>query len=202
VQERSRRRREQLLDAAARVLDRDGWDALTTTAIAREAGASVGAVYDYFGNRDSVLVALLERYEERLGAALDAALARAEADPVAAASAAVDALARQWLEEPGYRAAWLGTRAAVVLDGASARWTERFHARVAGLLAGLAPGRTERELAVVAWTAIHLVSGLLLAAVSAEPPEQNERNERDERIAEARTALLAYLAVRLGVGTG
>jgi AcrR family transcriptional regulator len=54
-----------ILDAAVRVLDQEGADAATTTRIAEVAGVSVGTLYQYFGNRDSILDALQDREFER-----------------------------------------------------------------------------------------------------------------------------------------
>src|SRR5688572_23233531 len=60
-QERSRERVQAMLDAAASIIDARGIDAVTTNAIADEAGVPVGTIYQFFPNRDAVLVALLER---------------------------------------------------------------------------------------------------------------------------------------------
>ncbi len=46
-------------------MDREGADAATTTRIAEVAGVSVGTLYQYFGNRDSILDALQDREFER-----------------------------------------------------------------------------------------------------------------------------------------
>src|SRR6476620_3538175 len=54
-QSRSRATVSTILDATVRVLDREGADAATTTRIAEVAGVSVGTLYQYFGNRDSIL---------------------------------------------------------------------------------------------------------------------------------------------------
>src|SRR5688500_11541101 len=79
LQARAARRREQILQAAARLLDRVGYEATTTTAIAKEARASIGTVYEYFRDRDALVRALLELYRGRLRAALESALAGADA---------------------------------------------------------------------------------------------------------------------------
>src|SRR5688572_30338767 len=60
-QSRSRVTVSTILDAAVRVMDREGPDAATTTRIAEVAGVSVGTLYQYFGNRDSILDALQDR---------------------------------------------------------------------------------------------------------------------------------------------
>jgi AcrR family transcriptional regulator len=54
-----------ILDAAIRVLDREGLDAATTTRIAEVAGVSVGTLYQYFAHRDAILTALQDREFER-----------------------------------------------------------------------------------------------------------------------------------------
>jgi AcrR family transcriptional regulator len=65
-------RREALLDAALRVLTRDGYGQLTISAIATEAGVTRPVVYDAYGGIDPLLHALLDRTQQR---ATDAALA-------------------------------------------------------------------------------------------------------------------------------
>ncbi len=52
---------EAILDAAIRVLDREGAESSTTSRIAEVAGVSVGTLYQYFGNRDAILDALQDR---------------------------------------------------------------------------------------------------------------------------------------------
>lgn len=60
-QERSRRRVEDLLDAAATLVVERGVDALTTRDIARAAGAPVASLYQYFADKEDVLLALAQR---------------------------------------------------------------------------------------------------------------------------------------------
>ena len=50
----------------SRVIIRLGFGAVTTNAIAAEAGAAIGTVYDYFPNKEALLGALLERYQARM----------------------------------------------------------------------------------------------------------------------------------------
>lgn len=65
VQQRGQDRVDQLLDAAARIVDREGTFGLTTSAVAEESGSSVGVVYRYFPNADAVILALAERNLQR-----------------------------------------------------------------------------------------------------------------------------------------
>jgi AcrR family transcriptional regulator len=76
-QPRSRATVAVILDAAIRVLDREGFDALTTSRVAEVAGVSVGTLYQYFAHRDAIVSALQDRELERTGALLERVLAGA-----------------------------------------------------------------------------------------------------------------------------
>jgi AcrR family transcriptional regulator len=57
---------EALLDAAERLLRDRGHAAITTRALAEEAGVNHGLVHYYFGSNENVLVATLQRFTRRL----------------------------------------------------------------------------------------------------------------------------------------
>ena len=60
--ERRARTRAQLLEAAARVYARRGFEGATLDAVADEAGFTKGAVYDHFGSKENLLFALLDEH--------------------------------------------------------------------------------------------------------------------------------------------
>lgn len=62
LQARSKATVDAILSAAAQVLKRKGYAAATTDRIAERAGVSVGSLYQYFPNKDAILVALAERH--------------------------------------------------------------------------------------------------------------------------------------------
>jgi AcrR family transcriptional regulator len=61
-QERSRRTVNRILDAATRIFHEQGYTDATTNDIADEADVSVGSLYQYFPNKDALLVALTQRH--------------------------------------------------------------------------------------------------------------------------------------------
>ena len=71
----SEARHEQLLDAALRVIDRDGYRGVSIDAVAREADVTRPVVYRIFEDLDSLLYALLDRQEERILVQLAAVVA-------------------------------------------------------------------------------------------------------------------------------
>lgn len=63
------RRREQLADVAAAMIEADGVDALSMTALAEAAGVTRALVYRYFPGREEVITEVLRRQAEELLAA-------------------------------------------------------------------------------------------------------------------------------------
>ncbi|HEX6242673.1 MAG TPA: helix-turn-helix domain-containing protein, partial [Polyangiales bacterium] len=60
-QARSRATYESLLDATARVLERQGYAALTTNHVADAAGVAVGSLYEYFPSKEVIVAELVRR---------------------------------------------------------------------------------------------------------------------------------------------
>jgi AcrR family transcriptional regulator len=76
TQQRSEATVEAILQAAAQVFERHGYAAGTTNRIAERAGVSIGTLYQYFPNKDAILVALVHRHLAESTAALQPHLQR------------------------------------------------------------------------------------------------------------------------------
>ena len=74
-QERSQNMVETILDATARVLAARGYAGTNTNLIAERAGVSVGSVYQYFPNKDALIVALHDRHAAQMRDVIDCVLA-------------------------------------------------------------------------------------------------------------------------------
>jgi AcrR family transcriptional regulator len=61
TRETSQQTRSALLDATEEILRADGIPAVTTTRVAKQAGVSVGTVYEYFPSKEHLVFALEER---------------------------------------------------------------------------------------------------------------------------------------------
>jgi AcrR family transcriptional regulator len=68
---------EAIFEATAQILQREGPGRLSTNRIAERAGISIGSLYQYFPNKDAILVAMGERQLAMAQAAVTAALAKA-----------------------------------------------------------------------------------------------------------------------------
>ena len=67
---RGARSREAVLDAAERLIAEHGYEAATVSALVEEAGVPASSVYHYFGSKEGVLLAVMERGAERFFAEL------------------------------------------------------------------------------------------------------------------------------------
>src|SRR6188508_2511061 len=73
LQRRAHETRARILDASRRVFEEHGYAHGTTNRIASEAGLSVGSLYQYFPNKDAILVELVDLHiEAGTAAVLDA----------------------------------------------------------------------------------------------------------------------------------
>lgn len=108
VQQRSADRITNLLDAAADLIDEHGIDGLTTSDVATRSASSVGVVYRYFPNIQSLLRALAARNMQKFTAAMFGADARQAENSTAAMNLAIDAYAELLRTEPGFRALGFG----------------------------------------------------------------------------------------------
>lgn len=194
--------RERLLDTALALFAESGVEAVSLRSINAAAGVSPGILHYHFGNRDTLLDALLHRELPALTAARTRrvdAIADSHAPPSTAAIAA--ALVDPYLEylgrgEPA-AGPFLRLLARLTLDGSALPETidhSRAHdlARLARGLEGLVPGLdhagAEHRLAMATDT------GLFAAARWASPLDIG-RTERSARAA----ALLHFIAAGLAV---
>src|SRR6201994_4805694 len=69
---RGMRSRERVLDAAERVMAEHGFEAATIARVVEEAGIPLSSVYHYYGSKDGILLAVMERGAERFFADLPA----------------------------------------------------------------------------------------------------------------------------------
>jgi AcrR family transcriptional regulator len=108
VQQRSADRITNLLDTAAALIDERGIDGLTTSDVAVASGSSVGVVYRYFPNIQSLLTALAARNLQRFTERVFGDSAGAPSSWTAAMNSAIDAYVDLCRHEPGFRALGFG----------------------------------------------------------------------------------------------
>ena len=149
VQDRSTQLVSDILQAAIRVLEREGAHRFTTIRVAEQAGVSVGSLYQYFPNKQAILFQLQRDEWERTGGTLAALLGDTTRSPEDRLRATVRAFFHSEVDEAPLRLA---------LDAAAPRYRDApesssARARIAGIVAefvaAAAPraSRSQRELA-------------------------------------------------------
>lgn len=135
--ERARRRRERILDAAFHVFSRTGYRDAVVDDIAREADTSKGGIYFHFPTKESIFVELLDSTADRLIAKVVRAV-EAETDPVARADAAIRAVLHIFAGHRSMARLLLidGLGSGVLFRTETLRLHERFSALIAGYLDG------------------------------------------------------------------
>ncbi len=73
---------EAISEATIQVLLSQGGDRLTTTRVAERAGVSVGTLYQYYPNKESLLFAVVEGHMDKMMAAVEAACEHAHHKPL------------------------------------------------------------------------------------------------------------------------
>jgi AcrR family transcriptional regulator len=190
LQDRSRKRVEQILDAAANVFLDKGYDAATTEEIARLAGTSIGSVYQFFPNKLAIFNAIALRYVEKAQALFGTFVTpSAMLEPWdRLLDRAIDAFAALNAGEPGFRALLLNWRVSADMLIANDDVNRRFARRAEIVLATQAPSLTPARRALVATMMIEIISTSLILCA--------RRRDVDAAavLAETKTVLHRYLA--------
>ena len=82
-QERSRKKFNDILDTALKLIHRKGYEQVSVREIARECGQPIASVYQYFPNKLAIVRQLWERYTQALAEFLSAEFLALSADPSA-----------------------------------------------------------------------------------------------------------------------
>ncbi len=93
--------RELVLDAAERVMAEHGFEAATLARVVTEAGIPMSSVYHYFGSKDGILLAVMERGADRFFADLPG-LSRRPGRPAQHLARVVSAAARTLHRHPDF----------------------------------------------------------------------------------------------------
>ncbi len=131
TQQRSRQRVEAILDAAETLVLEQGVETLTTRAIAQRAGVPVASLYQYFGDKEAVLLALAGRDMAEMDEQVASDLAGLEVLSVAGVvRAAMEAFVVVYRRRPAFVEIYLRGRG----NAAVARFGRAHNTRVATAL--------------------------------------------------------------------
>jgi AcrR family transcriptional regulator len=170
-QERSKKRYEAILDAAAEVFASAGFEAATMEAVAAGAGTSIGSVYQFFPNKLALFQALAERSLERSRLLFDALMTpEAMARPWwELLEAAVDGYAALLFNDPGLRAIHLNFHLYGVYAEADAALNRELIDRTEAMIARTAPSLPRAKRHLIATMTVQILSAVLFLTAREKP---------------------------------
>ena len=134
-QSRSRAKLGRILTATAELLEELSYDDLGTRLIAERAGVSIGSLYRFFPDKDSIVQALLLGWLDNFVGILDrAAPGETPARPALLIEQIIDAYAEFFRQEPGFRNAFYHAQRNRELEEAQHRNDSDLAARLHDLL--------------------------------------------------------------------
>jgi AcrR family transcriptional regulator len=186
-QSRSRDRVARLLDAASTLVVTEGVDDLGTRAIADAAAVPVASLYQYFADKEDILLALVERDVETMDERVVAALGTLEPVTVPGiVDATMSAFVSVYRERPAFVVIWLRGRGNQAVREFGREHNRRVAARLhafADALGLLAPGTPVR----VAEVAVEIGDRLFQLAF------ESDLTGDPDLLREASAAVTAYL---------
>jgi len=173
-QQRSKETVDRIIRAATQVIQRDGFAKFSTNAVAAKAGVGIASIYEYFEDKDALLVAVLEREMPELWDALEERLPRwLESD----VDAALQDLFSFAVREIRSRANIVGAAAGYMHGPSNLPSAARFLGQIEmlfRLLLGKFSRRTDRDPALDAYLVTHAFVGIGTGIASGLPPGKTE----------------------------
>jgi AcrR family transcriptional regulator len=197
TQDRSRRRLEAILDAAARLFADTGFEGTTIDAIAAEADTSVGSVYQFFPNKLAIFRGIAERSHDRVRTAYTALVG---VDPRSRdigelIDAVVDGFFALQRADASFRAVWTNTQLYGELEADDLVLERELVTATGEVIAAHAPEIPARRRDIIARVMVQTVSaGLFL--VLRDPELEDAR----ALISELKRMLRAYAETLLRAG--
>ncbi|HYZ57925.1 MAG TPA: TetR/AcrR family transcriptional regulator [Streptosporangiaceae bacterium] len=153
TQQRSRQRVEQILDAAADLIVEQGVEGLSTRTIAARAGTPVASLYQYFADKNEIILALVQRDTAEMDERVAEAVASLDRPSVRSlVEATMRAFVAVYHRRPAFVVIWWRGRT----NAAVYRYCREHNRRIARQLhdfavaAGLVPAWTEPIVAELA----------------------------------------------------
>lgn len=189
-QSRSQQTLDLILDTAAELFVGVGYENATTNAIAEKAGISIGTLYRYFPDKDAVLKALADRYQQQSHNLFETLfVADAKYLPIEILlDRLIDPYLDMYRKYPVYAHILLGADVSADIAAASCGMEEEMIARMGDFIRMLAPQLDKKRAHLVA-VICKAVIKMLISLVIASRDKQYQANV----IAEVKQMLLGYL---------
>jgi AcrR family transcriptional regulator len=187
-QDRGERRVAKVLEAAAAVIAEQGYEAATMTQMAERAGASIGALYQYFPNKEAIAAALRRQFGDEMEARWTPLTAQGSKLTI---KQLVDGIFDVMIDFMENRPAYIPLLNAPRTYKRDPATRHRLRQHFATLFREKQPGMTPEAALRVANVTVQIVKGMNPLYAEAKP------TEREEIVREFKLLLTTYLSARL-----
>jgi len=184
AQQRSRERMERILSVAATLIERSGSDQLKMSAVAEEAGISIGSLYQYFPDKRAIVRTLAERHAATSRRCIEEALGGVnDLESLTTAYAAlVDQYYAIFLAEPVMRDIWSGMQADKQLVALELAESKANGALLAAAMRRVHPRADARKIATTAFLVWQLGEATMRLAIAHNRAEGSRLVEAFKRM--------------------
>lgn len=173
VQQRSQERFDRILNVAAKLIEANGSDSLTMSAVVEDAGISFGSLYQYFPDKSAIILTLAERYNEYGRQCVEEILndVSEESELRDAVCDIVDGFYALYLDEPVMRDIWHATQADKRLQELDAADVEEHAKLLFDKMAGLRPRANKQALATLSQLLNYQLATAVRLAIALGPQD-------------------------------
>jgi AcrR family transcriptional regulator len=187
-QERSERRLAAFLEAAAALFAEVGYEAATMTAVAERSGSSIGALYNYFPDKQAIALTLLNQYGQEIEAHWKPLMEQA---PKLTHREFANLFIERITELVRQRPAYLSLQEAPVRLRRPPAAKKALWATIANAFRAKNPSLSDEQSVLAARVTLQMVRGLMTLYAEAEP------RAKDLVVDEFKKVLTSYLGTIL-----
>lgn len=173
-QERSRQRVEIILDTVSEILVKKGFSALTTTAIAAEAGVPIGSLYQFFPNKFAIFQAVVEQFFRKMDAVLERGVQTGTLSWEEQSDRTIDVLAQLWSSERAFAILWRGIQNMPEMRAAAAQQFKKVEEHHDALLERFQRHLDPFRRRIIARVMAHVGEELLSLSLRGSPKENQQ----------------------------
>jgi AcrR family transcriptional regulator len=178
-QDRASRRLQSLLDAAAEIFAKDGYEATTMTEIAGRSGTSIGGLYRYFPDKRAVAQALLRHYSQHAESYWVSLIQEARELPV---NEFADLLLDRMEEFVSEHPAYLILNAAPIKFAKDAASRRNLRIRFSEAVQAKKPSLTPERAMLIANIVLQIIRGMMVLYAEGVPRDRPQINAEFKRL--------------------
>lgn len=189
-QKRSKQKVDAIIRHTLRIIENEGYPQATTSRIAKEAGIGLASLYEYFENRDDIIVAGLEVEAAEVWRAVESGLLKInELGPVEGLRHALRVTMSEVTRRAGSVQILLSNFPGVIKHPAVVKLTTRLEAALRFVLISMSDGSEIENLDAKAFLLTNTALGIFLGVATGLPEEVTEEDLIDEIVSAAQTLL-------------